>query len=156
MNSEDIKKENRSIVEVIKMLGIYHTMINEPFRARAYENAADTLSNIENIRERVETHQLQNLEGIGETIEKKISEFLQTGKICKLEEFKKEIPIDILELNRIEGLGPKTMFKLYKELGVADIASLKQACLANQVAPLERMGTKSQEKLLNGIKNLGL
>src|SRR3989344_1931997 len=87
------------------------------WKPQAYRKAAQTIESLpEDIAE--VAHQglkkLEELPGVGKNIAEKIEELVKKGKLGYLEKLKKQIPIDVGQLMQIEGLGPKTIKRLYK------------------------------------------
>jgi len=146
--------DNRTILNALKMMSIFMGMLGEKFRALAYENAIESLAGIENIETLTKQGTLTELEGVGSTIEKKVIELINTGKIKQLEQLKKKYPIDILSLIKLDGVGPKTIFRLYDELGVVDLTTLRQVCEEGKIAQLSRMGEKTQTNILKSLKSI--
>jgi DNA polymerase (family 10) len=95
---------------------------------------------------------LGEIKGIGEALEKKITELVQTGKLAYYDELKASIPPGLIEMLDIPGLGPKKIQALQKKLGVDSVESLEVACKAGKVAELEGFGDKTQTNLLEGIE----
>ena len=88
-----------------------------PFKARAYYNAARTVENLgEDLEKLVKEERLHEVPGFGEAIVKKIHEWAQTGKIEFYENLKNTTPPGLLEFLRIPGLGPKRINQLYTVL----------------------------------------
>lgn len=71
---------------------------------------------------------IERLPGVGKGIAECISEMLRTGRISDLERLRKRMPVDVLGLTSIEGLGPKRVAVLYDELGIRDVRGLAKAC----------------------------
>ena len=78
-------------------------------------------------------NRLMELPGIGEGIAKKIDDFLENGKSKYLQKLKKATPVDMEQLGKIEGIGPKTILKLYRELKVKNIADMKKAAKKGKI-----------------------
>jgi len=95
---------------------------------------------------------LEDVPGVGVSIAEKIEESLKTGRIKYYEELKKKFPVNLLELSKIEGLGPKTIQLLYKKLGVKDLVGLEKAVKSGKVRNLPGFGAKSEEKILKSIE----
>jgi DNA polymerase (family 10) len=89
---------------------------------------------------------------VGQSIAEIIEELIKTGRSNAYEELKKETPVRLDELARVEGLGPKSIQKLYKELGVKSLKDLEKAAKAGKIGALEGFGKKSEEKILKGIE----
>ncbi|MEM0086845.1 MAG: DNA polymerase/3'-5' exonuclease PolX [Candidatus Micrarchaeaceae archaeon] len=125
------------------------------FEARAYRKAAMTLSALqEDVSEILGKNGIKGimeLPGIGKTIAERIKEYVDTGKIAKYEELKKKYPIDFATLTKIQGLGSKKAFKLYKALGVKNVDDLKKAVDAHKIRDLEDFGEKSEESIAKGL-----
>lgn len=130
-------------------------MQNVPFKPRAYEKAAGAVEGLEEevseIYERGGLKALEEIPGVGVSIAEKIEEFIRTGKVKYYEGLRKKMPVDLGDLSRVEGLGPKSIKKLYEELRVSNLTELEKAAKAGKIAKLEGFGAKSEEKILKGI-----
>ncbi|MCX8022835.1 MAG: DNA polymerase/3'-5' exonuclease PolX [Syntrophorhabdaceae bacterium] len=146
---------SKSIPEILEEIGTLLEIKGEnPFKARAYHNAAKIISGMDNIEEMIDKQKLKEIKGIGETIASRIEEYLEKGKIEYLEELKKEVPESLLELIAVPNLGPKKIKVLYDELGIRNIGELEYACMENRLINLPGFGQKTQEKILKGIEFL--
>lgn len=141
------------VAEVLVEIGTLLELKGEnPFKTRAYANAARTLEGLsEPLAQLVAEKRLGEVKGIGEALEQKITELVETGKLKYYEELKASIPPGLVEMLDISGLGPKKIQALNKKLGVDSIAKLEAACQAGQVAELDGFGEKTQTNLLEGI-----
>jgi DNA polymerase (family 10) len=125
-----------------------------PFRVRAYRNAARRINDLTEPLAAVAADPKRNLtdiEGIGKDLAQKIGELLHTGSLAMLEQLRSEIPGGVLAMVRIPGMGPKKAAALFKELGITSLDALKAACEAGQVESLKGFGKKTQDKILAGI-----
>ena len=127
-----------------------------PFKIRAYKNAARFIETFPtSLEDMVNQNQdLTKLPYIGKEIAAKIEEIIKTRKLSKLEEVKKEIPESLIKLLSIEGLGPKKLGTLYKELNITNEEELKKAAKEHKISQLKGFGKKLEEKILNGLKLL--
>src|SRR5580698_8863402 len=124
-----------------------------PFKTRAYANAARTLEGLhEPLETLVAEKRLGEIKGIGEALEQKITELVETGKLKYYEDLKASLPPGMVELLEISGLGPKKIQALNKKLGVDSIEKLEAACKAGKVAELDGFGEKTQVNILEGIE----
>lgn len=122
------------------------------FKPRAYRRAARSIEELsEDIVDIWKRGELEEISGVGKHIAAKISEYLETGKLKYYEKLKKEFPVDLEELGKVEGLGPKKAIKLYKELGIKNLDELKKAVEKGKVKGLEGFGEKSEKKIMEGI-----
>ena len=125
------------------------------FKPYAYQRAAVTLETLEEdvkeIYERGGEKALKEIPGVGESIAQKIEEYLKTGKIKYYEKMKKKLPINLEELLKVEGMGPRKAKVLYQKLGVRDLKSLERAAKTHKIASLPGFGEKTEKNILEGI-----
>jgi len=128
------------------------------FEVFAYRKAAITIGTLQEdageIFEKKGVAGLMELPGIGKGIAGKIKEYVETGRISKYEELKKIYPVDFANLTKIQGVGSKRVFKLYKALKIKDIDGLKKAIEQHKIRELEGFGEKSEEEIRKGIERL--
>ena len=149
MNKSEIAAVLTDIGTLLELKG------ENPFKIRAYQSGArliETLSE-EEIARRVAAGTLEEVKGIGEALAQKITELHTTGKLEFYTKLKDSIPAGLVEIMSIPGVGPKKVRALQDKLGIDSIAKLQQACLDGKIADLEGFGEKSQEKILEGIRN---
>ncbi len=148
--------DKKQVIEILEEIGTLLELKGEnPFKTRAYENAARALRGVsEDLHELVASNRLRGIKGIGEAISEKITTLVTTGTLKYYEDLRRSFPPGIMELLRIPGLGPKKAKKLLDVLGVASIDDLEKACKENRVAKLEGFSAKSQQNLLDGIQQI--
>ncbi len=141
------------VAEILVEIGTLLELKGEnPFKTRAYANAARTLEGLsEPLATLVAEKRLGEIKGIGEALEQKITELVETGKLKYYDELKASIPPGLIAMLDISGLGPKKIQALNKKLGIDSIEKLEAACQSGQVAELEGFGEKTQANLLEGI-----
>lgn len=125
-----------------------------PFRVRAYRQAARTVEACaESLADRHgdSARPLTDLPGIGDDLAAKIEQLLDTGRIDLLEQLRAELPATVLDLLRVPGLGPKRAAQLYRELGIATLDQLREACDAQRIRGLKGFGAKTEETIAAGI-----
>ncbi len=124
-----------------------------PFRIRAYENAARVIeSHTVAMRTMVEQgDDLTELPSIGKDMAKYITELVETGKLSVLEQIAEEIPLSLIELTRLPGVGAKKARALWETLGVETIDDLDAAARAGRVAELKGFGKKTEQRIVDGI-----
>ena len=135
---------------IAQLLEIKEEMV---FKIRAYEKAALVIENLdEDIEEVWKKGKLDDISGVGEALTKKISEFLETGKLEYYEKLKKAVPVNMEELGSVSGLGPKTIMKLYKKLNVKNIKDLEKAAKKHKIQKIEGLGPIVEENILKSIE----
>ncbi|MGB6221596.1 DNA polymerase/3'-5' exonuclease PolX [Haloferula sp.] len=123
-----------------------------PFKTRAYRNGAEIVrTHDEDILALAKANELSGIKGIGEALQQKLHELATTGKLEFHEELRGNYPDSFFELFDLEGIGPKKVGALHRELGIDSIASLKTACEQNKVAGLSGFGKKTEQKILEAI-----
>lgn len=127
-----------------------------PFRIRAYRNAARTLQAFApDIASLLASGQaLPKLPGIGEDLAGKIGEIASTGSCALLQRLRGEVPAGLRELLKVSGLGPRRVARLWHELGIQTPAELQQAARSGQIRQLHGFGEGSEEKLLQSVELL--
>jgi len=144
----------KHVINLLETIALYMEIKGEnPFKISAYRKAAAALESDE--RSLADIPDLTALPGIGKGTAAIIQEFIETGQSITLQELQKEIPDGLFPLLKLPGLGGKKIAKLYQELGVVDIGSLKAACLENKVQTLAGFGKKTEEKILAAIEEIG-
>ena len=122
---------NEELAKIFKEVAVILEIKNIPFKPRAYEKVAYTINliqeNIEDVYKNGGLKALGNIPGVGESIAQKIEEYIKTGHIKEYDKLKREIPVDIEKLKKVEGIGPKTISRLYKKLGIRTLAQLEKA-----------------------------
>ena len=146
--NQDIAKIFRKIAFILEAFGV-------PFKPRAHERAAEILESLG--QDVAEIYQagglsaLKEISGIGQALAEHIEEYIKTSHIKEFEELSKKFPVEIDELSRVEGLGPKKIRLLYKKLKVKNLADLEKATAQGQIAILPNFGLKSEENIKRGI-----
>jgi len=147
---------NQEIAKIFYEIAYFLEMENVKFKPFAYEKAALTLEGLEKDVEEIYKKEgfggLKKIPGVGESIAKKIEEYLKTGKIKYYEDYKKKYPINLDELMEIEGLGPKRVKVLYEKLGIKNLKELEEAVKSHKIAPLFGFGEKTEKNILEAIE----
>ena len=146
--------EKDQVIDILQEIGVLLELKGEnPFKTRAYANAARILEALSApLKQLIEEKRLGQIKGIGEALEQKITELVQTGRLKYYEDLKASIPAGLVEMLEISGLGPKKIQALNKKLAIDSIESLEAACHAGKVADLDGFGEKTQENILEGIQ----
>ena len=144
------KKEIAGIFEEIAVL--LELKAANPFRVRAYRNAARALLNMdEDLISMVEEKRLIELEGIGEDLAEKITTLALKGRLPFYEKLKRSIPSGVLELTKVQGLGAKKIKRIYEKLKIQSIEELKEACEAGKLSKLKGFGPKTEKNILDAL-----
>lgn len=98
-----------------------------------------------------QTGTLGDIEGIGESSQRIIEEFIRTGKSSDYEQAAADVPQGLLEMMGIPGLGPKTISLLWHERDLTSIEQLQKAIDSGALEGLKGMGSKKIEQIKQGI-----
>ncbi len=141
------------VAEVLTNIAVLLELKGEnPFKTRAYVNAARTIETMsEPLAKVVSEQRLGEMKGIGEALQKKITELVTTGGLAYYEELKAATPPGLVAMLDIPGLGPKKIKALHDELGIETVELLEQACKDGKIAGLKGFGEKTQTNILEGI-----
>jgi DNA polymerase (family 10) len=147
--------------EIAEVLNKYADLLEiegaNPYRIRAYRTAARNIADLPRsvVEMASRKEDLSKIPGLGKDLAAKVSELVNTGKLSQLEELKKRVPEELLEITRLEGLGPKRTGALYQRLGITSIAQLEQAAIEQKVRMLPGFGARSEQKILEEIVRKG-
>ena len=137
-----------------EMADILEILDQDRFRVGSYRRAARVLADTtEDIAALAAEGKLQKLPGIGKSTAEKIEEYLRTGKITRHEELRSQIPLGLLEMLTIQGMGPKTVAKLWKQAGITSLDQLRKVIEENpsQLEKIEGLGAKKLAQLAESI-----
>ncbi|WP_324780968.1 DNA polymerase/3'-5' exonuclease PolX [Thiobacillus sedimenti] len=125
-----------------------------PFRIRAYRNAARTLAELpQEARVLLEKGEdLTRLPGIGADLAAKVREIVETGHCSLLDRLRRELPPAVTELLQIPGLGPKRVKALYHDLDVQTVEQLYRAARDGRIRALPGFGDKTELNILQAVE----
>ena len=146
------ERTNRQVAETLYFMGQLLEVLGEnPFKVRAYYKAAEVVERLATPVSRLEEEQLKEIPGIGSAIAKKIREIVETGTFQELETVRAGIPEPLIELLSLEGIGPKTVNKLWKKLNVQSISDLEREAKQHRIRAIKGFGEKKEESFLKAI-----
>ncbi len=124
-----------------------------PFRIRAYRNAARTLRDLPTdvsvmLKQGAD---LTELPGIGKDLAAKIAEIVETGTAASIEAHRNAVPATLRALLGVPGLGPKRVQALSRELGIRTLDQLHNAARAGRVRALPGFGEKTEQHILEHL-----
>lgn len=123
-----------------------------PYRVRAYRRAADALLALEEDVAAVAQRQgLEEIDGIGEDLSKKIEEFLETGTIRAYEELKTPLPAEVKNWATLPGLSDSLVTYLYFRLGIRTLKDLEQLIQSHLLRTLPSF-SGSEGRLLQAVQ----
>ena len=145
--------DNRALAQVFAQIADLLEIKGEnAFKIRAYRGAAETIGDHPDAIAALDATALRELPGIGKDLAAKIRELVETGACAYHQELLQEFPPTILELLRLQGMGPKTVALVYATLGVASIDDLASAARDGRLRSIKGMGAKKEALILKAIE----
>ncbi len=144
---------NAEVAEQLELLADLLEIEGEAaFRVLAYRRAATRVRDTGGpVAQLALDGKAKELPGIGATIQDKIVQIVDKGEIEALTKRRKTIPPEVVEFLQIPGLGPKTVRKIWMELGVTTLAELKTAAREQRLRTLPGLGAKVEENILKSV-----
>lgn len=147
VSNNEIARIFLEISEILELRG------QDPFRQRAYQNAARTIFSLEEPLSEIRARGgLRELQGVGESLATKIEEILDTGHLQKHDELMREFPTGVVAMMQVPGIGPRTADTLYRELGITTLEELARAAEEHRLCKLKGFGEKTEAKILQALQ----
>jgi len=144
--------DNVAIAHILREIADLLEIKNDnPFKIRAYRNGADIAANHPHALGLLDESGLREIPGIGKDLAARIHEIAATGDAAFHRELVAEFPPTILDLLNLQGVGPKTVATLYRELGVRTLEDLEAAARDGRIRALRGMGTKKEALILKAL-----
>ena len=145
--------DNVAVARVLAEIGDLLEIKGEnPFKIRAYRNASDTISHTTAPVSDMSDEDRRRTAGIGKDIAAKIAELTATGAMRYHQELLQEFPPTILDMLHLQGVGPKTVAMLYRELGLKTLEDLQAAARDGRLRDLKGMGAKKEAQILKALE----
>jgi DNA polymerase (family 10) len=125
----------------------------DSFRIRSYRNAAQSIEALpQQISELMQApKKVLEIPGIGKGMLEKLQEILQQGRLSVHAELLERYRPSMLDLLKIQGLGPKTIALIWSAYQVSDVDGVEKLAREGKIRTLPRMGEKQETKLLKAI-----
>jgi DNA polymerase (family 10) len=124
----------------------------QSFRVLAYRRAATRIRETgTSVAQMALEGKAKELQGVGKTIEEKIVQIVEDGEVHALTKHKQQVPAEVVEFMRIPGLGPKTVRRIWLELGITTLEGLKEAAESERLRTLSGLGPRSEENVLKAL-----
>lgn len=140
----------RTLTEIADLLEIKG---ENPFKIRAYRNASETVAHEPSRVAGMTPPERLALPGIGKDIAAKMGELIESGSIAYHRELLEEFPPTVLDLLNLQGVGPKTVARLYGELGIRTLEDLDRAARDGRIRDMKGMGAKKETLILKALED---
>ena len=145
--------ENLAIARILAEIGDLLEIKGEnPFKIRAYRNASETIAHSAVRIADLPAAERLAIPGIGKDLNAKIGELLETGAIPYHQELLRQFPPTILDLLHLQGVGPKTVALLYRELEIGTLEQLEAAARDGRLRAIKGMGAKKEAFILKALE----
>ena len=130
-----------------EMADILEILGEDRFRVNSYRRVARVLAETtEDLAALAEAGKLTDLPGVGKGTAEKIEQILTAGRLAQHEELLERVPPGLMELLGVQGLGPKTVAKLWREADVTSVDELRSA-LSDRPEALTAIGGLGAKKV---------
>ncbi len=148
--------EKKKVIAILDEMGtLLELQGANPFKARAFHTASRALEGVtEDLAPLVQSGDLLKVNGIGKSIAKIIGDLVMTGESSEYNELRSHFPPGVLDMLRIQGLGPKKVKILFEQLKIDSLQTLEEAARAEKLEHLDGFGKKTEENILAGIAAL--
>jgi DNA polymerase (family 10) len=145
--------DNTDIADRLETFALMLELVEaNPYTIRAYRRAAETIrSAAVPVADLVRSNRVRELRGIGQGIEARLRELVETGQIAELAELERELSPDLVGLGRYLGLGAKRSIELARSLGVRTADELREAAAAGRLRDVPGIGAKTEALLLDAL-----
>jgi DNA polymerase (family 10) len=145
--------DNAAIARILREIADLLEIKNEnPFKIRAYRNGADIVANHPHALATLDTSGLREIPGIGKDLSARIVEIAETGASSYHQELVAEFPPSVLDLLHLQGVGPKTVATLYRELRIRTLDDLERAAADGRIRAIRGMGSKKETLILKALE----
>jgi DNA polymerase (family 10) len=146
--------DNAAVARILREVAdLLEIKDDNPFKIRAYRNGADIISNHPHDVATLDIAGLREIPGIGKDLAARIREIAETGDAAFHRELIAEFPPTILDLLHLQGVGPKTVAVLYRELGIRTLDDLEAAARDGRLERLRGMGPKKRDLILKALES---
>lgn len=140
--------ENKPIARKLRLLSQLMGLHDDnPFKIRSVANAAFKVDKLPFPAASKTFEELEKTDGIGKSIAAKITELITTGTMAELDGLLAKTPEGVVEMMGLQGIGPKKLAVIWRELNIENIGELFYACNENRLVEAKGFGLKTQEEI---------
>jgi DNA polymerase (family 10) len=144
--------DNKQVAQVLAQIAdLLEIRGDNAFKVRAYRTAGETIATWPQAVSTLDDAGLRTIPGIGKDLTARIKELATTGSSAYHQELLAQFPPTILDVLRLQGVGPKTVAMLYSELNIRSVDDLAAAAKDGRLRTLKGMGAKKEALILKAI-----
>jgi DNA polymerase (family 10) len=147
--------DNKAVANILyETAELMKVAAEDGFRVRSYERAAEAIESLDQPLTDIYQDQkaLLAIPGIGKSMAGHIRDIFATGKLSVHEELLKKFQPSMLQLMKVQGLGPKTIALIWDAFKVCDVEGVAKLAREGKLRTLPRMSEKSEQKILKSIE----
>ncbi len=146
---------NQELANILYEMAALYEMQGVQFKPRAYDRAAHGVEsyeeNLQDLFAERGVEAFSHVPGVGKGIADHLQALFTTGHFKEYDRLKKNMPVDIVGLTSIEGVGPKTIKTLWERLRIRNVDDLEKAARSGKIAKLPHFRKRTEERILKGI-----
>ncbi len=144
---------NSQIADNLKLTAnLLELLEDNPFKIKSLLNASFKIDKLEVDLDALSQQEIEKVEGIGKSTAAKINELNQTGTTAELQELFSKVPLGVIQMMDVKGIGPKKVAMLWKNLAIESPGELLYACNENRLVELKGFGEKTQSAIKKSIE----
>lgn len=149
MTNDEVAGVFEAVADLLEIKG------ESVYRVISYRRAAESIrAQGRRLEDLLAEKQLKEIPGVGEAIAAKIEELLTTGRLGFFESLADEVPVGLIDILKVGGIGPKKAARFWRELGITSLEELRTAARDGRLAGLPGMGKRSETAILENIEAL--
>lgn len=146
---------NQQLAGILHEMAVLYEMQGVQFKPRAYDRAAHGVESfgesIQDLFAERGVKAMADIPGVGSGIAEHLAELFTTGHFKEYDQLKKKVPVDIVGLTAVQGVGAQTIKTLWETLHVRDVEDLEKAARSGKIGAIPHFGKRTEEKLLKSI-----
>jgi DNA polymerase (family 10) len=150
------RNRNRQVADLLRAIGdVLEVKGEEQYKILAYSRAAQAIEALPETIEKLHAEKrLRTVSGIGQALEQKVAEFLDTGRLVYFDDLTAEFPPGLVQLLQVPGFGPRKARLVFDMLGVADFEALEHAAREGRLRGLRGIGEKTETHILRELERI--
>jgi len=153
-------KSNKEIAQIFdQMASLMELRHDDAFKVRSYRQAAELIGDLQTPLAEMAAAggaaELRKLPGIGDTLSKRIIDIIETGTTEYFEELRGQIPLSVLELLSIDGIGMKTVELLFNQFQIKSLDDFAKFVAGGGLKSVPRLGPKSEARMKEMLEARG-
>ena len=150
------RPDNKSIADIFyQTADLMEIRNDDSFRIRSYRRAAEAIEGLDTQLSEIYENEkaLLAIPGIGKGMAANIREIFAAGKLSVYEELLQKYRPSMLELLKVQGLGPKTIALIWDAFQVCDVEGVAKLAQEGKLRQLPRQSEKSEQKILKALES---